>query len=103
MKVFVLETRKVVTFRIYGLNGEECAKTYFDKYFTQMEEIYRTTEEEQSIYGIDADYTVVHQSAYKWLAGFIGVLQDVIDTVVDEMIEGKTKEEYTIDGVFYAI
>ncbi len=75
MKIFVREYCRDVTVRIYGIDGDEHTKEFFEKYFSDVKGIYETTDEKREDYNTEAVYTIVKADYYNFLAQQIESIQ----------------------------
>ena len=58
MRVYIKDEKKTVAVRLYGMNGKECTRRYFDTFFHDVKEVHETTDEERELSGTDAEYTI---------------------------------------------
>ena len=103
MKIFILEEQREVHIRIYGINGEQRTKEFFDAVFVGMSCLYPTTNEEKSEYGTDAIYTFESRAAFNKFCTFLEKLQDTLDTIAEALIEGDHEEEYGFEYANYIV
>lgn len=103
MRIYIADKRKTATVRIYGIDGGECTRKYFDTFFHNVIEIHETTDEEREICGKDPEYTIDTYDLFMAFAAAIGIIQDSIDEVALAVINEQKTEEYTFDGQCYAI
>ena len=88
MKVFIKEYCRDVIVRIYGIDGEERTKEYFEKYFENVEGVYPTTDEEKESYNSEAVYTITKAEYYNFF---------------EAKYRDETVSDYTFDTVCYVI
>lgn len=102
MKVFIREYCRDVTVRIYGIDGEERTKEFFERYFEETIGVYETTDEEREQFGSEAEFTIDKADDYNYFAGKISSIQQAIDDIADSIINGAEIDRY-VDSVCYAI
>lgn len=103
MKVFVREYCRDVTVRIYGIDGEERTKEFFQKYFADVTGIYETTDEEKENYNSEAVYTITKADYYNFLAQHIDNIQKGIDEIAEAEFRKETAQDYTFENCCYVI
>ena len=103
MKVFILEEHREVHIRIYGIDGEQHTKEFFDAVFVGMSCVYPTTDKETSEYGTDAIYTFESKAAFDKFCEYLEILQDTLDTIAEALIEGDHEEEYGFEYANYIV
>lgn len=103
MKVFVREYCRDVTVRIYGIDGEERTKEFFRKYFSEVDGVYETTDEEREDYSSEAVYTITKAEYYNFLAQHIDNIQKGIDEIAEAEFRRETSQDYTFDNCCYVI
>lgn len=103
MKVFIKEYCRDVIVRIYGIDGEERTKEYFEKYFENVEGVYPTTDEEKESYNSEAVYTITKAEYYNFFAQQIDNIQKGIDEIAEAKYRDETVSDYTFDTVCYVI
>lgn len=103
MKAFILEEQREVHIRIYGIDGEQRTKEFFDAVFVGMSCVYPTTDEEKSEYSTDAIYTFESRAAFNKFCTFLEKLQDTLDTIAEALIEGDHEEEYGFEYANYIV
>ena len=103
MKIFILEEQRKVHIRIYGVDGEQRTKEFFDAVFVGMSCVYPTTNEERSEYGTDAIYTFESKAAFNKFCVYLEKLQDTLDTIAEALIEGDHEEEYGFEYANYIV
>lgn len=103
MKIFILEEQRKVHIRIYGVDGEQRTKEFFDAVFVGMSCVYPTTNEEKSEYGTDAIYTFESKAAFNKFCVYLEKLQDTLDTISEALIEGDHEEEYGFEYANYIV
>ena len=103
MKVFIRETEKTVTVRIYGISGRECTREFFKCFFTEKDGVHETSDDEKVRYGTDAEYSIETQEFYDFFSKHIDNIQNSIDEVALAIINGYTVEEFVFDGEYYAL
>ncbi len=94
MKVFILEEEREVHIRIYGIDGEQRTKEFFDAVFVNMSCIYPTTEAEKKEHDTDAVYTFESKAAFDKFCEYLEKLQDTLDTISEALFENDSAEEY---------
>lgn len=97
MRVFIKEYCRDVTVRIYGIDGEEHTKDFFDRYFYNVKGVSMLSEAEKSEYRSEADYAIEKGEYFECLAQHIGAIQTAIDHAAVGIINGRNKDFYTID------
>ena len=103
MKIFILGEQRKVHIRIYGVDGEQRTKEFFDAVFVGMSCVYPTTNEEKSEYGTDALYTFESKAAFNKFCVYLEKLQDTLDTIAEALIEGDHEEEYGFEYANYIV
>ena len=103
MKVFILEEQRKVHIRIYGVDGEQRTKEFFDVVFVGMSCVYPTTDEEKSEYGTDAIYTFESRDAFDKFCTYLEKLQDTLDKIAEAVIEGDDEKEYGFEYANYIV
>lgn len=103
MKVFIKEYCRDVTVRIYGVDGEERTKEFFEKYFHNVIGVDIMTDDDRSENLSEAEYSIDTAEQFEFLAQYIGSIQTSIDYVADAFIKGKNESEYSPDGYNYLI
>lgn len=103
MKVFIFEEQREVHIRIYGIDGEQHTKEFFDAVFVNMSCIYPTTEAEKKEYDTDAVYTFESRAAFDKYCVYLEKLQDTLDTIAEALIEGDHEEEYGFEYANYIV
>lgn len=103
MKVFILEEKRNVHIRIYGIGGEQRTKEFFDAVFVNMPCIYPTADDEKSVYGTDAEYTFESRAAFDKFCEFLEPLQETLDKIAEAVIEGDAAEEYGFEYENYIV
>ncbi len=103
MKVFILEQHRDVHIRIYGIDGEQRTKEFFDAVFGKMSCVYPTTEEERTEYGTAGVYTFESKAAFDKFCEYIEVLQDTLDIIAEALIEDDTREDYCFEYSNYIV
>lgn len=103
MKIFILEEQRKVHIRIYGVDGEQRTKEFFDAVFVGMSCVYPTTNEEKSEYGTDAIYAFESKAAFNKFCVYLEKLQDTLDTIAEALIEGDHEEEYGFEYANYIV
>ena len=87
MKVFILEEKRNVHIRIYGIGGEQRTKEFFDAVFVNMPCIYPTADDEKSAYGTES----------------LEPLQETLDKIAEAIIEGDAAEKYGFEYENYIV
>ena len=103
MKVFIREYCRDVIVRIYGMDGDEHTKEFFEKYLSTVDGVHETTDEEHEEYRSDAVYTIEKAEHYNFLAQQIENIQRGIDEAAEAAAVGKDINEYIFDGIGYLI
>lgn len=103
MKIFILEEQREVHIRIYGVDGEQRTKKFFDAVFVGMSCVYPTTDEEKSEYGTDSIYTFESRAAFNKFYVYLEKLQDTIDKIAEAIIEGDDEKEYSFEYANYIV
>ncbi len=103
MKIFVREYCRDVTVRIYGIDGDEHTKEFFEKYFSDVKGIYETTDEEREDYNTEAVYTIVKADYYNFLAQQIESIQKGIDEVAEAKFRNEAEADYTFENCCYIV
>lgn len=103
MKVFILEEEREVHIRIYGIDGEQRTKEFFDAVFVNMSCIYPTTEAEKKEHDTDAVYTFESKAAFDKFCEYLEKLQDTLDTISEALIEDDSAEEYCFEYENYLV
>ena len=103
MRIFILEEQREVHIRIYGVDGEQRTKEFFDAVFVGMSCVYPTTDKEKSEYGTDAAYTFESRAAFNKFCTYLEKLQDTLDTIAEALIEGNHEEEYSFEYANYIV
>ena len=103
MKIFILEEEREVHIRIYGIDGEQRTKEFFDAVFVNMSCIYPTTEAEKKEHDTDAVYTFESKAAFDKFCEYLEKLQDTLDTISEALIEDDSAEEYCFEYENYLV
>ena len=103
MKIFILEERREVHIRIYGIDGEQRTKEFFDAVFVNMSCIYPTTESEKKEYDTDAVYTFESKAAFDKFCEYLEKLQDTLDTISEALFKDDSAEEYSFEYANYIV
>lgn len=103
MKVFIRECCRDAVVKIYGIDGEEHTKEFFEKFFLGCAGVYRTTEEEHTEYLSEAEFTVVKAGDFEYFAKNLGKLQNAIDIVAEGLKRGESIQDYTFNGRCYIV
>lgn len=103
MKVFIREYCRDVTVRIYGIDGEERTREFFEKYFSDVDGVYETTEKEHTEYRSEAVYTIEKADHYNFFAQQVDNIQRGIDNVAEALIQGGDIRDYTFNGCCYTV
>ena len=103
MKIFILEEQREAHIRIYGINGEQRTKEFFDAVFVGMSCVYSTINEEKSECGTDAIYTFESKAAFNKFCVYLEKLQDTIDKIAEAIIEGDDEKEYGFEYANYIV
>ena len=103
MKIFILEEQREVHIRIYGIDGEQHTKEFFDAVFVNMSCIYPTTEAEKKEYDTDAVYTFESKAAFDKFCEYLEILQETLDTIAESLIDENSVEEYCFEYEKYLV
>ena len=103
MKVFIHEEEREVHIRIYGIDGEQRTKEFFDAVFVNMSCIYPTTEAEKKEHDTDAVYTFESKAAFDKFCEYLEKLQDTLDTISEALFENDSAEEYCFEYENYLV
>ena len=103
MKIFILEEEREVHIRIYGIDGEQRTKEFFDAVFVNMSCIYPTTEAEKKEHDTDAVYTFESKAAFDKFCEYLEKLQDTLDTISEALFEDDSAEEYCFEYENYLV
>lgn len=103
MKVFILEEEREVHIRIYGIDGEQRTKEFFDAVFVNMSCIYPTTEAEKKEHDTDAVYTFESKAAFYKFCEYLERLQETLDTIAEALIDENSVEEYCFEYKNYLV
>ncbi len=103
MKIFILEEQWEVHIRIYGVDGEQRTKEFFDAVFVGMSCVYPTTDKEKSEYDTDAVYTFESRAAFDKFCEYLEILQDTLDTISEALFKDDSAEEYSFEYANYIV
>lgn len=103
MKVFILEEQREVHIRIYGVDGEQRTKEFFDAVFVNMSCVYLTTEDERKKYHTNGIYTFESRAAFNKFCTFLEKLQDTLDKIAEAIIGGDDEKEYGFEYANYIV
>ena len=103
MRVLIRETLETAVINIYGTDGKQHSRDYFDKYFEDSEGAYPTLDEEREEFGTDAEWTIIRKQDFKDFADIVSTLQQAIDGVQDRISNGDSLEKYTYNSDCYLI
>ena len=103
MKVFIREYCRDVNVRLYGIDGEERTKEFFQKYLSVAEGVYETTDEEKEDYFSEAVYTITNGAYFDCLAQEIDNIQKGIDDIAEAEFRDETVEDYIFDDELYVV
>lgn len=103
MKIFIREYCRDSVVKIYGIDGEEHTKDFFEKYFLGCQGVYRTTEEEHTEYLSEAEFTIVKADDFNFFAKNLGKLQNAINIVAEGLKRGENIQDYTFNGRCYIV
>lgn len=103
MKVFIREYCRDVNVRIYGVDGEERTKEFFQKYLSDAEGIYETTDEEKEDYLSEAVYTITKGEYYDCLAQEIDNIQKGLDDIAEAEFRDETEADYVFEEESYVV
>lgn len=91
MKVFIREYCRDVTIRIFGLDGEERTKEFFDKHFSDVRGVGKMSDEDRKENLSEAEYYIATAEQFEFLAQNIGNIQKAIDLVAVAQIYGRNE------------
>jgi len=103
MKVFIKEICRDVIVRIYGTDGDEHTKEFFERFFDNVEGVYETTDDEREEYRSEGVYTIEKLENYELFAQTVKNIQQAIDEVAKALIDGRSIEEFTIDKQCFVV
>lgn len=103
MKVFILEEQREVHIRIYGVDGEQRTKEFFDVVFVNMSCVYPTTEDERKEYHTNGIYTFESKAAFDKFCEYLEMLQDTLDTISEALFNDDSAEEYCFEYANYIV
>ncbi len=103
MKVFVREYCRDVTVRIYGIDGEERTKEFFRKYFSEVDGVYETTDEEREDYNSEAVYTITKQIIITFSHSISSISKRALTKLPRRNFAGKPPQDYTFENCCYVI
>ena len=103
MRVYIADSNKTVTVRIYGVYGHEITREFFSLFFLRAVEVHETTDEERQVMGTDAEFTIDTYDLFKAFADKIDDIQKAIDDISYLLIEGTQTTDYICDDRLYAI
>ncbi len=103
MKVLIKEIRKTVGVNIYGIDGNSHTREFFENFFTDVEGVYATPEEERKEFNSSAEWTIEREEDFLSFAKIIEDLQRSIDEVQKHLINGASINEYTFDNCCYIV
>lgn len=94
MKVLIRETLRTVDVNIYGTDGRQCTKEYFESYFSDVDGAYPTLEAEKEEFSTDAEWVIITERDFREFADFIEEIQMTIDLVEKKLETGENKSDY---------
>ena len=103
MRVLIRETLETAVINIYGTDGKQHSKDFFEKYFSNAEGAYPTLDEEREEYGTDAEWTIIRKQDFERFAEIVPALQKAIDDVQDRITKGSRRDEYTFNSDCFLI
>lgn len=80
MRVLIRETLETAVINIYGRDGKQHTKDFFEKYFADSDGAYSTLDEEREEFGTDAQWTIITRRDFDLFAGTVETLQKAIDS-----------------------
>lgn len=80
MRVLIRETLETAVINIYGTDGKQHSKDFFEKYFADSDGAYSTLDEEREEFGTDAQWTIITRRDFDLFAGTVETLQKAIDS-----------------------
>lgn len=80
MRVLIRETLETTVINIYGTDGKQHSKDFFEKYFADSDGAYSTLDEEREEFGTDAQWTIITRRDFDLFAGTVETLQKAIDS-----------------------
>lgn len=89
MKVFIKEYCRDVTIRIFGIDGEEHTKDFFEKYLYNVIGVDIMTDDERTEYLSEAEFFIEKAAHFEFLAQHIGAIQTAIDYAAVAHIYGR--------------
>lgn len=103
MKVYIKEYRRDVTVRIYGIDGQEHTKEFFDRYLYNVEGVDFVSDKEREAYRSEAEYSISKGEYFQYLAENIEKIQQAIDTAAVAIINGKSVSDYCFADSCYLV
>lgn len=103
MRVLIRETLETAVINIYGTDGNQHSRDFFDKYFADSEGAYPTLDEEREEFGTDAEWTIIRKQDFQAFADTAETIQKAIDDVQDRIAKGDSREDYTYNSDSYLI
>lgn len=98
MKVLIRENLRTIGVNIYGTDGKQHTKEYFEKYFSDTEGAYPILPEEQEEFGTDAQWVIIREADFRILAESLEAIQNAIDSVEGQLEKGDSRAEYTFNA-----
>ncbi len=103
MRVLIRETLETAVINIYGTDGKQHSRDFFDKYFSDSDGAYPTLDEEREEYGTDAEWTIITKRDFELFAEAVETLQKAIDDVQDRIAKGDNAENYSLNANSFLI
>lgn len=103
MRVLIRETLETAVINIYGTDGREHSRDFFEKYFADSDGVYPTLDEEREEYGTDAEWTIITERDFRFFADTVSTIQQAIDDVQRKLAKGDDAEEYTFNADCFLI
>lgn len=94
MKVLILDTKAVRNATIWGIDGNDHTKEWFDKFLSDTDEIRPTTAEEKHEYGNDVEYAFDTDSNYTVFQSMRPQIQSAYDAIYKAVGNGEKAEYY---------
>lgn len=103
MKILIRETMRTVGVNIYGTDGRQHTKEYFEKYFSGTDGVYPILPEEQEEFKTEAEWVIVTEADLRLLAASLETIQNAIDGVRERLEKGDDTAEYTFNANCFLI
>jgi len=91
LRVFIREYCRDVTIRIYGLDGEERTREFFDKYFSYVRDVGKMSDEARAENLSEAEYYIATAEEFEYFAQKVGYIQTAIDLAAVAQIYGRNE------------